>query len=315
MNKSADIKVGYSCNNYCIHCVISNQKIVSEEVYNKTDRSTDECLQIIKNSKENGCDTVIITGGEPTIRKDFFEIIKYAKTLDLCVCLQTNGRMFKKIEFAQETSKYVDYFTIALHGSNSAMHDAITKAPGSFEETLEGLKNLAVYTDKIFGKMVISKHNAKDLKNTIDLLNQINIRSANIAFPHANGNAAKDFEGVVPYYRDIKAEIIKCIEFAHKNNFNLELESILPCVFEKLYPVKYFADFYYTNDMAELNQLNEDNVIDWTNIRKNIKRKDEVCSSCVFDKLCEGYWMEYVQVRGFSEFAPITNKTEEACIT
>lgn len=312
MEKSADIKLGYSCNNSCIHCVIANQKKQSHIIRGSIDRTTDECKDIIKRSKMSGCNTIILTGGEPTIRKDFQEILKYAKSLGLIICLQTNARKFNDREFAKATSKYVDFFTVALHGASSEIHDRITMTKGSFDETYKGLKHLAEFcAESICGKIVISKLNCNDLRNILVLLNEVNIKNVNIAFPHAGGNAAKNFEQVIPYYRDITNELEECMLYAHNNDLKLELEAILPCAFEKQYPVKYFADFYYLDAEAELNQLDKRDSLDWNAIRKSSKSKGNICGECLFNNACEGYWMEYVAFRGFNEFSAITDKTDK----
>ncbi|MCD7819715.1 MAG: radical SAM protein, partial [Lachnospiraceae bacterium] len=105
MNNCADIKVGYACNNKCIHCVIANQKIAAQKKYSYINRTTKECLQIIQDSKDNGYNDIVITGGEPTIRKDFFEILEFAKSLGMSIYLQTNGRMFMNEEFAKKSGR------------------------------------------------------------------------------------------------------------------------------------------------------------------------------------------------------------------
>ena len=70
-----DLKVGYSCNNRCKHCVIedSKDKLVSQNT--TVDLSTDECLKQIEFAFEKGAQYIVLTGGEVTIRKDFKMLI------------------------------------------------------------------------------------------------------------------------------------------------------------------------------------------------------------------------------------------------
>ncbi|MCD7819714.1 MAG: hypothetical protein LUH07_11805 [Lachnospiraceae bacterium] len=209
----------------------------------------------------------------------------------------------------KKAAEYIEHFSIAIHGSTPEIHNAITLVKESFDETLLGLKNLVKYTDKITGKIVISKHNSKDLKNILFLLNSIGVKNSNVTFPHANGNAAKNFVEVVPYYGEIKDYITECIEYAYSVNHNLKLEAILPCTFDVLYPTELFADFECQFDNVRLHQLNEKETLNWKKIRREIKMKGDICDKCMFNSICEGYWMEYVQVRGFNEFTPITEET------
>ena len=92
--KYADIKLGYACNNHCIHCVIQNQKQRAEEVRGTSTRPTEESKQEILKSYHTGCKAIVVTGGEPTIRSDFGEIIKYIKSLGILVSVQSNDINF-----------------------------------------------------------------------------------------------------------------------------------------------------------------------------------------------------------------------------
>lgn len=300
----ADIKVGYDCNNNCKHCVIAEQRRGALRKRGNENRTTEECMKEILNSKLNGKDVIVITGGEPTIRKDIIDIVKYAKSLGLVICMQTNGRKLRDEKFAEEVAKYVDYFTIALHGEQASTHDVITCVRGSFDETLEGMKTLVKFTNNVFIKVVISNYNYKELKGILNIAKTIGVKETNIAFPHANGNAAQYFNEVVPYYKDIKFYVEECIKFAEENNILVEFESILPCIFQEQHNVKYFADFKYRSQNAELKQLDSD-TLNWDEVRKNLKRKSEICEECIYTPICEGYWMEYVEERGFDEFNPI----------
>jgi hypothetical protein len=85
---------------------------------------------------------------------------------------------------------------------------------------------------------------------------------------------------------------------------NVEFEAVLPCLFDGGIDHRYFADLKYVDQQVELKQLDAD-TMDWPEIRKSLKRKGDICGDCRYDRVCEGYWMEYVTARGFSEFRPV----------
>ena len=89
-----DLKVGTSCNNSCIHCVVGD-----EIMANNNNLSFKEIKDILVNNINN-IDTLQLTGGETTIRPDFLDILKYAKNeLGIKkIILQTNGRMFSSLD-------------------------------------------------------------------------------------------------------------------------------------------------------------------------------------------------------------------------
>ena len=302
MRKYLDLKLGYNCNNNCVHCVISEQRENSLKLHNRDNRTTEEIFSEILKGKENGCTSIIITGGEPTLRSDFKEIVQFAKENGFYVLLQSNGRLFSNKVFLDSVKNYIDMYMIALHGSTALIHDKIIQSENGFKQVVLALKNLVEIDAKIGVKVVISNYNKDDLFNILKFVYELGIKYVNIAFPHINGNAQKNFELVVPRYNEIKSELIKCIVFAENNSdFFLDFEQVLPCLFENEYKVKYFSDLRFSNNLGFVNQMDEGEMI-WTEVRKKSKRKNLKCKSCVYDNFCEGYWKEYIEKYGFEEF-------------
>lgn len=301
-----DIKLGYDCNNHCKHCIIVGQRTEARRLTGKENRDTQECIAEIEDSFKMGHKKMVITGGEPTIRDDFLFLAKYAYNLGFETSLQTNGRKLSNIEFAIDVSHYIKNFIIALHGSKDEIHDKITGVPNSFQETIAGIQNLKKLDVSIVAKIVISKDNATDLVNIMTLLNKLNVNEVNIAFPHACEEMLKEYDVIVPTYSEIRNTIQSCIDFAIETKMNLEFETILPCSLDGKYPVKYFADFKYFNDCSSVKQIGNESIL-WNEARKSIKRKFEGCINCIYNSKCEGYWMEYIILRGTEEFVPITN--------
>ena len=313
MVKTADIKLGYTCNSDCVHCVVANQKKRAMQVRGNTNRLTQEYVDEVLKSKKNGCEHIVLTGGEPTIRADFLEIIKFLNDECLDVTLQTNGRKFDNKEFAINTRKYINKFVVSLHGSTSEINDKITRAKNNFEQTVEGLKNLKELNSNICIKIVISKYNQSDLLNTLKLIYGIGIEYASLTFPHPHGNAKNYFDEVIPNYIDIKEEIENCINYSKEKNIKLTLESILPCALDNEFELKYFADLKIHNQNSELKQLDTPFVLDRNDAIEgsNSKKKGKACIGCIYFKVCDGYWKEYVDRRGFNEFKGIKKMPKE----
>ena len=75
MEKRVDIKTGFHCNNNCLFCVQAHKKKFGN-------RTTEEIKKDLTAAKESGCEEVVFTGGEVTIRDDLLELISFAKTND-----------------------------------------------------------------------------------------------------------------------------------------------------------------------------------------------------------------------------------------
>lgn len=155
----ADLKVGYTCNNDCLHCVVTSQHKVAEKLRGNIDRPTAECLAEIEKSIANGCKFIVNTGGEPTIREDFFELLDCVKANGATIILQTNGRRLADWEFTEKLLTYPVICVVAVHSHRVEIHDKITQRTGSFEQTIRGIKYFKEYSNNIMGKCVISKYN------------------------------------------------------------------------------------------------------------------------------------------------------------
>lgn len=304
MRHNADIKLGYECNDHCIHCVVDELRDIA--IKTKRKRDTKEYLKEIDESKKAGYNSITVTGGEPTIRPDFIEILHYIKDNELCCEVQSNGRKFKDLELAKKATPLVNNFIIALHGPTEEIHDKVTETKGSFNETIEGIKNLIKTNAKrITGKIVLSHINYKQVFETLKLYEKLGVNFVVVSFPHSSG-ASDYIKRVAPYYKDIKPYIEECLDYYNNvENFHLIVEDIMPCALSKEYPIIHFYEFFQAFKKKRRLSTLSDSRRDWNNLRKSIKRKHEKCTKCVFNNWCDGYWKEYVDERGFDEFEPI----------
>jgi MoaA/NifB/PqqE/SkfB family radical SAM enzyme len=315
--KYTDIKLGYDCNNNCVHCVIADQREHCRELGKSDNRSTQDYIIEMNDSRSRGFDEIVFTGGEPTIRKDILFLLEYAKKLGFNIYMQTNGRSFFYKKYAAKFVPFNISYTIALHGPNSRVHDSITRAKGSFNQTITGIRNLKkLGITNIYGKVVITNFNYKHLPEIAKLLVRLGAKGMNFAFPHANGNARKYFDAVVPHYSAIMPYVYKSIsyiqEFNAKNNAqkHIDFEAIPFCLmvgYESYVSELHFLD----SSERELKQL-DSGTQDWNIVRKQIKSKFPQCRECKYDNICEGVWREYPEIRGNSEFKPVLVTSEKA---
>jgi len=310
MISKADIKLGYDCNNNCVHCVIADQRDYCKKVGRSINRDTQEFIYELNDSRLHGCDGVIFTGGEPTIRKDIFILLKHAQKIGFEIAMQTNGRMFYYLNFAERFVKYNINYAIALHGHNASIHDSITRVRGSFEQTTKGIKNLLTLgITSISGKTVISRFNYKYLPEIVKLFLNFGLRRMNFAFPHANGNARKYFDIVVPTYTEIMDYVYQAIEIVKEYerkmgiSIYIDFEAIPFCLMRGY--EKYISDItYIKKKYIELKQLNF-KTRDWNSARRQQKLKFPQCRKCKYDTICEGIWKEYPEKRGYKEFVSV----------
>ncbi len=147
----------YACNLACIHCLSSSGRRDPREL------TTAECRQVVDELEAMQVFYVNIGGGEPTVRRDFWEILDYAVAHRVGVKFSTNGSRITP-EAARRLAgiDYVDV-QISLDGASAPVNDAI-RGIGSHATAIRALERLAdaaVPSFKI--SVVVTRHNVDQL--------------------------------------------------------------------------------------------------------------------------------------------------------
>ena len=167
----ADLALTYDCNNLCVHCYSSSPRRRSE-------LSTKEWKRVIDKLFEVGVPNLLFTGGEPTLREDLPELIAHAEKVGAVTGLVTNGRRLADKSYVRKlTEAGLDYVQITLESHLPEIHERITRVPGSWRETVEGIRNsleAGLYVDV---NMTLSKLNVKHVAGYVDFLAQLGVRN------------------------------------------------------------------------------------------------------------------------------------------
>jgi len=132
-----------ACNLRCRHCYQNAEKPTSDEL------STEKRLEIIDQLDEANVASIAFSGGEPLMRRDFFEVAEYAAKKGIYVSVATNGTLITEHVVKRLKAAGVSYAEVSLDGASAETHDAFRGVPGSFDRTIEGIKNLVkegIYT-------------------------------------------------------------------------------------------------------------------------------------------------------------------------
>ena len=299
-----DLKVGYTCNNRCKHCVIDDSK--DKLIENKTsiNLKTEECFAQIDKAIESRAKGIVLTGGEVTIRKDFNLLVKRCSDLELDITIQTNGRKLSSPIIIDAVKNIKDIkFVVALHGSTAEVHDDITRVKGSFNETCDGIKKMCELGKLVVLKIVISKINATELPGIVTLASNLGVQYFCFAFPHGQGAARKNFAEVMPTYSYLKPILNELISTSKSLNVNIEFEAIPFCIIPN--DMKLVGELKYFEGDTLCEQVKEE-TFRWSDVRKSIKKKGRNCDKCDMNEFCEGPWSEYVEAFGDKELQPIS---------
>jgi mycofactocin biosynthetic radical S-adenosylmethionine protein MftC len=126
----------YACNLACAHCLSSSGRRDPREL------STAEAKAVIDELQRMQVFYVNIGGGEPTVRRDFWEIVDHATAHDVGVKFSTNGsRITAEIAERLAASDYVDV-QISIDGATAEVNDAV-RGPGSYATAIRAMERLA----------------------------------------------------------------------------------------------------------------------------------------------------------------------------
>ncbi len=147
----------YACNLQCVHCLSSSGRRDPREL------STEECKTVIDQLQAMQVFYVNIGGGEPTVRKDFWELVDYATAHQVGVKFSTNGIAIDEAAAARlAASDYVDV-QISLDGATADVNDAV-RGDGSFATARRAMDNLAAAGFGLFKiSVVATRHNIDQL--------------------------------------------------------------------------------------------------------------------------------------------------------
>jgi len=150
-------EITYACNLQCVHCLSSSGTRDPREL------STAQAKAVLDELRDLQVFYINIGGGEPMIRKDFFEILEHAETNNIGVKFSTNGTYITADNARRLASmNYLD-IQISLDGVDAATNDAV-RGKGSYATAITAMNHLR---DANFGQfkisVVVTRHNVNQL--------------------------------------------------------------------------------------------------------------------------------------------------------
>ena len=288
-----DVKLSFSCNNRCRFCVQGDKRERFQ------DRSTAEAKELIREARRRA-DAIVFTGGEPSVRPDFLELVAEARRLGYrLIQLQTNGQMLAYRAFARGCAEAgVTEVSPALHGHVPALHDFLTGRTGSFQHTLRGIENARAEGLPVVTNTVVTKPNRRHLSAIARLLIERGATQVQLAFVHPVGTAMTNFASIVPRMALIRDELFRAFDVADEAGIRSMAEAVPLCV---LRGRESYAAEWIIPDAAVFDA--EGTIDDYRAFRVGEgKAKGAPCKRCLLDSVCEGPWREYPERFGWSEF-------------
>lgn len=152
------------CNLTCKHCYsISADRDFPGEL------STAEVFIVMDNLKAFGVPVLILSGGEPLLRPDIFEISARAKAMNFYVGLSTNGTLIDERNIDRIAAVGYDYVGISIDGLRTT-HDRFRRLQGAFDASMQGIRLCHSNGIKVGIRFTMTQDNAHELPQLLDLM-------------------------------------------------------------------------------------------------------------------------------------------------
>ncbi len=160
------------CNLKCIHCYAQ----AKDQVFDN-ELTTEEGKNLIDDLSQFKVPVLLLSGGEPTIRKDLPELAAYAIEKGMRAVISTNGTLITQQMARVLKDIGLSYVGISLDGMEK-IHDRFRGVKGAFRAALEGIKNCQDAGIKVGLRFTINKFNIDEIKNIFNLLEDMDIPRA-----------------------------------------------------------------------------------------------------------------------------------------
>lgn len=299
-NEKAILKAGYNCNNNCLICHASGNR------FHKS-LNTKEIINKISLCRKKGINFVLLSGGEPTIRKDLPVIAEFIKKKGMSWGLITNARMLSYEDYAKKLiGLNLRYVYASFYSSDKKVHNTLTGA-NSFEQSLKGIKNAASNKKiELIVNIPVTRINTNNLKETVDMLRKIGVTKIKFSFIEFKGNALKNIDRLILPVSKAAENVRDAMLYAEKKGFEVLCSGFPPCIIQGF---ESNIDDFEKQGITCMSEAFEQGIFQVDN---DDKTKTEKCANCEKKELCPGIDKDYINLYGDSELKPIGKVSNSA---
>jgi len=310
----AYIALGYKCNHQCKCCPLSTyDKLHSELKYDDIQQQISAIINesIAKNDKLH----VVISGGEPFLNANIYDVLGILLRNNAYVTILTNASLLKnecvlnrlKSVLYDNNANYGNRLEIvtAIHSSDNDIHDWITGCKNSFWDTIEGLDNMTTLRIAVTIKIILSRKSVDDLIKTVQYIDEHFPLSVGLQFCGMDycGNAKKNIQDLQISFSEIQPVLESALDYIEnknrermrKGNVRERRVTILEvplCMLDPYYwryyilppqdETLYLAPNIYNEKAGEQNKVSI--------AKRSCACKYYECRECDVSKICQGCW-------------------------
>jgi cyclic pyranopterin phosphate synthase len=332
--KRLHICLGTQCNNNCIFCMEDDRES-RERRLKKIDSEAARRIMEQSESKEE----VMFTAGEPTLRPDLLALVSHARKLGFQqIGIITNARRLAYRKYLEElVGGGINYILVSIHGHTAELHDGLTRTPGSFSQSVEGMANLAALKSstlqlKFVTTTVVNKRNLRTLAEHFAFLERFRPDQVVFNCIQPVGRGERFFSILVPRYFEIVSHVAQALRHPAAASLagRFYLLDLPRCVADGKLPDETLGFVerhrHFEPEGEVMDGLNGHRMavpapagegarfltlVTKEGMDSLLRTHGPRCRECGFFDSCEGIWKNYASVFGFDEFVPLS-RTESA---
>lgn len=184
-----------SCNLKCIHCRASAAECRSPE-----ELTTDQSYALLREIASFAKPVIVLSGGEPLVRDDIFDIASYGSSLGLRMVLATNGTTLDAKIVNKLKESGIQRISVSIDGADAERHDSFRGVAGAFESALNGIHCANVEGLPVQINTTIARHNYHQIQQIYDLAISLNACALHLFLlvPTGCGKEITDTEMIAP---------------------------------------------------------------------------------------------------------------------
>lgn len=157
-----------NCNLNCVHC-----RAAASKGPHDGELTLAECKQVLDQIASFASPTIILTGGEPLMRDDIFDIIDYGNTKGLRLVMAINGTLLTAEKARRLKKGGIKRVSLSLDGKNAKEHDAFRGVIGSFNSVMKAADILNGIDLPFQINTTVTRFNVDDLPDIYTLVKSI----------------------------------------------------------------------------------------------------------------------------------------------
>ena len=289
-----------------------NRKCVCSNLYIDDTLSFKDALRQIDDYVQEGVNEIIFTGGEPTLNKNIFRLIKYCNKKGLACRVITNGEELADKAYTKRLSEAgLSYINISIYSHKKNVQDKLTLTKGSHEKTLSAIENSLKYITVPNINITINELNVEHLDDTVKVILEKFPDIMHFVFNNLDptGRALKN-KWTIPRLLDMEPGLQRVMKYLITRGKTFRVERVPLCYMRGFEYLSTETRKIVKNEIYRCLFLNKEGR-ELRKVRDFYYDKAPCCKICFLNEICAGLNPRYTKLFGFGELFPVFSDPEQ----